>query len=221
MTTLTMSANRPQQIVDRIKRLTCRPVMPGDVFRPANEALKLPAAVISGKGILKWKVGGTVGIKPQRIAPVCLVDKNGKVVTDLRTEWQRWYALADWRATRSAKQMRDDLLEVGRPGIDGYTLLRTTVLSLKRYDVRDMTLAEARDEGFAGPGGDSVIGFWRFWCGTYDAEVLANGTVKEHHQAYEAGRCSWEQYYCLLESMVWQRPSDQYTAWQIGLDYTP
>ena len=78
MTTLIMSALRPQQIADGVKTMTCRPVREGDMFR--QEALGMPAAAIGGKGVLKWKVGGVYGIKPARTAPVCIVDKYGEVV---------------------------------------------------------------------------------------------------------------------------------------------
>lgn len=207
--TLIMSEDRPQQIWDENKTLTCRPRKEGDRFQHATD--RLPAKVLDAKMRTRWEVGKSYGIVPKRAHPVCLVDPQGKVVKDLHGRLYTVSLYADDVYDLTLKQARDVLLEANI----GYRLLQVKLLEIKPLDVRDMTLAEARDEGFAGPGGDSVIGFWRFWCGTYDAGVLANGTVKEHHEAYEAGRCSWEQYYCLLESMVWQRPAHLYQAWML------
>lgn len=164
MNALIMSENRPQQIEDGIKTLTSRPVRQGDVFRAAWQ--NLPDAVLSN-GRVKWEVGGVAGIKPGRILPVCLVDCAGKVVTDLRAEWLRFYGFRDSAADSvSAKQMRDDLLQIGVPELPDYRMQRVQVLALKRYDVRDMTQDEALAEGFA-----DVQSYLEWWTQTYDPET--------------------------------------------------
>lgn len=192
MNALIMSDNRPQQIWDEIKTATSRPFREGDLFREA--ALGLPAAVISGKGVLKWEVGGVAGIKAGRTLPVCIVDCAGKVVPNITLEYLKHFPLPEHRITH--REMRDALLEVGLPELRDYRLLRVQVLALKRYDVRDITHEEAVAEGFLGIGG-----FWKTWCELYDRNAIHLAT--------------WVIGGDVLRRVLKQRPAKLYDAWQI------
>jgi hypothetical protein len=211
MTTLIMSDNRPQQIVDGEKTLTNRPVMPGDWFRP-GDGKTLPDAVITGKGVTKWKVGGLIPIKPKRVSPTCLVDKHGKVVMDLKAEYERLFR-RDAPAWAKPLELRSGLVNSG----EGYTLLYTKVLALKPADVRDMTEAEAKAGGFGG-----VRDYLDWWIHQYDAEtaehmafldtpaaspeVRRHAIITPHGEVYTA------------RDFLRTREADKYNAWQIRFE---
>lgn len=157
MSSLIMSDNRPQQIADGIKTLTCRLAMPGDTFRRGDWS-PLPDAVISAKGYVKWRVGGICPIVPKRGHPACLVDANGQVVRNYYDILYSRTLYDDIVYELSEKQARDVLLESNT----GYALLKVRVTGLCGMDVRTMTDQEALDEGFA-----SVSAYLNWWENTY------------------------------------------------------
>lgn len=179
MTTLIMSGERPQQIADGDNTLTCRPVVAGDTLREGNPVQRLATAVISAKGIAKWKVGSVYGIKPARTAPVCLVDLDfnehalgldrlgnvivlapGKVVTDLRACWTEVYRNVIPDGSWSLRVLRDDILfaESRR-----YHLLQVRILALARVDVRVISHEDAKAAGFNG-----AWAYVQWWAKQYD-----------------------------------------------------
>lgn len=194
MTTLTMSGNRPQQIADGEKRLTCRPVKPGDSFRKCGAPTHLPDAVMSAKRVIKWRVGGVYGIKPQRTAPVCLVDKYGEVVRNLLAEHQRVF--------RHREDLQDDFAGLRDALLwtnDGYSLLQVKVLEIKRVDVRDITHADALAEGF-----NRRSEFWQTWCELYDTGAVDIA-------AWLAGSD-------FVRIHLKTRPAELYDAWQLRFE---
>jgi len=213
MTTLIMSENRPQQIADGIKKLTVRPKKDGDRLVPHSRTGS-GFAVTDGKGYTRWQVEKLYGIKPKRTHPVCLVDRQGKVVTDYHDILYTLTLYDDIVYELTMKQARDVMLNANNE----YRLLRVKLLDIKAYDVRQMNGAEAAAEGFGGPDGDGVVGYWEWWCKTYDPVVLKDKAVIEHHAAYNAGHCSWEQYYVLLEGRVFNRPDKLYEGWQLQFE---
>lgn len=195
MNALTMSEHRPQQIWDGEKTLTSRPFRQGDLFHAAWQML--PDAVISASGRVKYRVGDVCGIKPKRQHPVCVVDANSAVVTDLKAEYECAFR-RDAPDDISLKQMRDALLEVGLPELKDYTLLRVKVLEIKRIDVRDITGEEAVAEGFR----DKIF-FLETWCRLYDPVMNERMADCEH--------APWYPNHCPL--FLGERPDELYDAW--------
>lgn len=211
MTTFIMSEDRPQQIADGVKTITCRPVKAGDVLREHYPGLR--DAVITPRGT-RWTVGNLYGIKPARTAPVCLVGSDGKVVTDYHDRLYTLCLYSDAVWELSLKQARDVLLEADV----GYSLLQLRVLQLAQVDIREMTPAIAAAAGFAGKG-ESTVGYWEFWLKAYDPHAFNDKAVHEHRVAYHITKdCSYEQYFVLLEARLWERPADLYKAWQIRFE---
>jgi hypothetical protein len=191
MSALTMSGERPQQIVDGLKTVTCRPVKPGDMFRQANAAMMLEDAVIAASGVIKWRVGGIVPVKPGRIQPTCLVeDRDSEVVRDLLRTCQRLHPRVDFERD-TPKLLRDYLLCTH----DGFSLLYVKVTALARVDVREMTHDEAIAEGFT-----DAYSYLEWWTKAYDSKAFTvrnRGTKSQWH--------SW----------LKTRPAERYDAWQL------
>lgn len=206
MSALTMTENRPQQIVDGDKWLTFRLAAEGDTFRH-GDGKTTPDAVISWKRIAKWRVGGIVPIKPGRILPGCIVDPNGKVVKDVREEYveRRGPGFIFQSLEMSLKAMRDWLLSWD---IFGYRLLQVEILSLRKVDVRDMTDADAIGAGFA-----DAYSYLKWWTKTYDRQVWREEQTRDFRvvtdydvTTHVAGWRDW---------MKQARPAAKYTAWRI------
>lgn len=200
MSALTMTENRPQQIVDGDKWVTFRPFREGDTFRQ-GDGNTLPDAVISGSGVTKWRVGGIVPIKPGRIQPTCLVeDRDSEVVRDLRRTYLRLHPRADLD-TMTLKEVRDTLLI----NHDNFSLLQVKVLSLRRADVREMTDADAVGTGFA-----DATSYLKWWTKTYDRQAWRE---EQKFQALHYGTLEhvtgWRDW--LKEA----RPAGRYDAWRI------
>lgn len=192
--TLIMSEDRPQQIWDGIKFLTCRPRKEGDRFQHATDVL--PAKVLDANMRTRWQVGGVYGIKPQRIAPVCLVDASGKVVTDLVAEYLDVFGYGFGDEDITLKGRRDTLLQEAH----GYRLLQVRVQGIHPVDVRRMNHLEALAEGFS-----NVMEFWHVWCSLHDPAMIQRMADCEH--------APWYPNHCPL--FLGERPDDLYQAWML------
>lgn len=201
MSTLIMSENRPQQIVDGDKWLTFRPFKPGDMFRQANAAMLLEDAVIAESGVAKWRVGGLVPVKPGRIQPTCLVeDRDSEVVRDLRRTYLRLHPRAELSGI-SQKELRDYLLHMD----EGFSLLYVKVTALKRVDVREISDTDAVAAGF----GDAYE-YLKWWTQAYDVQA-----AREERKFYALHYGTMEHVTGWRDWLKQARPLAKYDAWRI------
>lgn len=80
---------------------------------------------------------------------------------------------------------------------------RITIEAIKRYDVRDISEAEARAEGFA-----RSVDFLMIWCKMHDKQV-----VLPIIPDYETGLITWAN----MQDCLAARPAKHYDAWQLAI----
>jgi hypothetical protein len=209
-----------EKILADEKKQTRRLVKPGQGWASDADDKPIKSLVIDHNGRTKWRVGSSQAVCPGRGKPTVwwrnlngtiqqahLITVQGSVLTP-ELNGTSWYDCAK----RSANEWQDWLLSYD------FKPLRIRITAIRREDVRTISEADAKAEGFS-----NRFEFFEVWCGFHDKPAPTKHTELTADTVFDIVR-SWDPQYAMPYLEDWKnqtldkRPADRYTAWALTFE---